>query len=427
MANPHGAQSIVAGPGTGKTEFLVERVAHIVDSGLARRDQISFLTFSRRSAGDIRRRVSAVLGSSGAPIDASTFHSLALRLLEAGTGVRPVPLTAPEQVGVVAGLLADENPDAWPSTYRGILGTRMFAAEIADFLTRCSERLLSPSDLEERALQRADWKGIPALFSRYRQALDDLGRTDYGTLLVSAVDHLGTTRGLELAEGFRFVVVDEYQDTSPAQAEMARLLSAPHGNLTVAGDPYQSIYSFRGAELRNVAAFTDQHPDAIRIVLDKSMRVPAEILESALRVVSSGELPGSAGPVQPADHRGRVEAYVFDQETAEADWIAREVEQMIGVEGMEPSKIAVLVRSKRELLKELSRALDRRNIPHDQPDTRLVDHPRCGYSTTWRPSPSRGPCVVRPHRASRPMPTAPCDGSCSGLCSRSDWARSASS
>ncbi len=375
MANPHGAQSIVAGPGTGKTEFLVERVAHIVDSGLARRDQISFLTFSRRSAADIRRRVSAVLGSSGAPIDASTFHSLALRLLEAGTGVRPVPLTAPEQVGVVAGLLADENPDAWPMTYRGILGTRMFAAEIADFLTRCSERLLSPSDLEERASQRADWKGIPALFSRYRQALDDLGRTDYGTLLVSAVDHLGTTRGLELAEGFRFVVVDEYQDTSPAQAEMARLLSVPHGNLTVAGDPYQSIYSFRGAELRNVAAFTDEHPDAIRIVLDKSMRVPAEILESALRVVSSGELPGSAGPVQPADHRGRVEAYVFDQETAEADWIAREVEQMIGVEGMEPSKIAVLVRSKRELLKELSRALDRRNIPHDQPDTRLVDHP----------------------------------------------------
>ncbi len=375
MASPAGPQLIVAGPGTGKTEFLVERVAHIVNAGLARRDEVSFLTFSRRSAANIKRRVTEAIGGSGAPIDSSTFHSLALRLLEAGSGVRPVPLTPPEQVRVVAGLLASEDPGAWPITYRGILTTRVFAGEIADFLTRCSERLLSPEGLAERAARRADWKGIPGLFSRYRQALEELERTDYGTLLVSAVELLRTRAGFELASGFRYVVVDEYQDTTPAQAEMARLLSAPHGNLTVAGDPYQSIYSFRGAELRNIAAFTDEHPEATRIVLDKSMRVPPEILESALRVVSSGELPGSAGPVQPAEHRGRVEAYTFDQETSEADWIAREVDHMISVEGLAPSSIAVLVRSKRELLRELARALDRRSIAHDQPDSRLVDHP----------------------------------------------------
>ena len=171
-------------------------------------------------------------------------------------------------------------------------------------------------------------------------------------------------------------MVDEYQDTSPAQAEMARLLAAPHGNLTVAGDPYQSIYSFRGAELRNIAAFTDRAPRRDRDRARQSMRVPAEILESALRVVSSGELPGSAGPVQPADHRGRVEAYVFDQETAEAEWIAREVEHMIGVEGIEPSKIAVLVRSKRELTQGAepgTRPQDTSRTTH--PTSRLVDHP----------------------------------------------------
>lgn len=375
VASPAGPQLIVAGPGTGKTEFLVGRVAHIVNAGLARRDEVSFLTFSRRSAADIKRRVTEAIGGSGAPIDSSTFHSLALRLLESASGVRPVPLTPPEQVRVVAGLLASEDPGAWPVAYRGILTTRVFAGEIADFLTRCSERLLSPDELAERAASRADWKGIPGLFSRYRRALEELARTDYGTLLVSAVELLRTPAGFELADGFRYVVVDEYQDTTPAQAEMARLLAAPHGNLTVAGDPYQSIYSFRGAELRNIAAFTDEHPQATRIILDGSMRVPREILESALRVVSSGELPGSAGPVRPAAHRGRVEAYTFDQETSEADWIAREVEQMISVEGVGPASIAVLVRSKRELLRELARALDRRGIAHDQPDSRLVDHP----------------------------------------------------
>src|SRR5690606_22692692 len=93
------------------------------------------------------------------------------------------------------------------------------------------------------------------------------------------------------------------------------------------------------------------------------------------RVVSSGDLPGAAGPVTPAPHPGRSETYLFDQETAEAEWIATEVERAIIVGGIDPSSIAVLVRSKRELIGELSRALDRRNIAHDPPTNRLVDHP----------------------------------------------------
>ncbi|HSO50359.1 MAG TPA: UvrD-helicase domain-containing protein, partial [Acidimicrobiia bacterium] len=127
VSDADGAQLIVAGPGTGKTEFLVQRVAHIVNSGQARRDQISLLTFSRRASADMRRRVGNALEGSGVPVDASTFHSLALRFLEAGNqGDRPIPLTPPEQVSLVAELLAAENSDDWPVTYRGILSTRGF-------------------------------------------------------------------------------------------------------------------------------------------------------------------------------------------------------------------------------------------------------------------------------------------------------------
>ncbi|MGH8871913.1 MAG: ATP-dependent helicase [Acidimicrobiia bacterium] len=376
LAETDGAQIVVAGPGTGKTEFLVRRVCVLIETAKARRDQIAVLTFSRRAAADIRRRVDASLPGSGMPIGASTFHSLALRLLEAGSGSeRPIPLTTPEQIGLVAELLATEDPDEWPVMYRGILATPAFAAEVADFLMRCSERLLSPEALEERATARADWRGIPGLFRRYRRTLEESGRTDYATLLVSAVRLLGEPEGQDLADQYRYVVVDEYQDTSPVQAEIARLLSRPHGNLTVAGDPYQSIYSFRGAELRNIAAFSEQHPGARRIVLGRSLRVPAQILDSALRIVSTGELPGSAGPVSPAAHTGRVETFVFDQETAQAEWIARDIEHQIRVEGRKPDTIAVLVRSKREMLNELSRALTRKGVPHDSPQSRLVEHP----------------------------------------------------
>jgi superfamily I DNA/RNA helicase/RecB family exonuclease len=376
LADTDGAQIVVAGPGTGKTEFLVRRVCLLVETGKARRDQIAILTFSRRAAGDIRHRVDEALGTSGMPVGASTFHSLALRLLEAASeSERPIPLTTPEQIGLVADLLADEDPGEWPVIYRGILTTPAFAGEVADFLMRCSERLLSPEDLDQRAEARADWRGIPGLFRRYRNRLEETGRTDYATLLVSAVSLLSRPEGQELAGQYRYVVVDEYQDTSPVQAEIGRLLALPHGNLTVAGDPYQSIYSFRGAELKNIAAFGEDHPQSRRIVLGRSLRVPAPILDSALRIVSRGELPGSAGPVSPAPHAGRVETYVFDQETAEAEWIARDIEHQIRVEHRRPSSIAVLVRSKREMLNELSRALSRKGVPHDSPQSRLVEHP----------------------------------------------------
>lgn len=376
VADTDGPQIVVAGPGTGKTEFLVQRVAHVVEQGLAHRNEIVVLSFSRRASGDIRRRIDESLGATGVPIDATTFHSLALRLLEAASGgaERPTPLTTPEQVRLVARILSREDPEAWPPTYRGILRSPAFAAEVADFLMRCSERLLTPEDLAVRASARMDWRGLPGLYQRYIDHLEEIDRTDYGVLLASAVELLGTDEGRRLASTYRYVIVDEFQDTSPAQAKIADLL-AVHGNLTVTGDPYQSIYSFRGAELRNVADFSVRHPGARRIVLDTSFRVPDAILSGALRVVSSGDLPGAAGPVRPAPHSGRVEAYIFDQETAEAEWIASEVEHTIEVEGLRPSSIAVLARSKKELFGELSRALSRRGIPHDPPESRLVDHP----------------------------------------------------
>lgn len=376
VADSDGYQVIVAGPGTGKTEFLVRRVEHIVNSGKAGRDEVVVLCFSRRAAGDLRRRVEDRIGITGIPVDVTTFHSLALRLLErAGEGDPPSVLTTPEQIGLVGSLLSEEDPEHWPVLYRGILATPAFAAEVADFLMRCSERLLGPEELGRLAAERADWKGLPELFQCYLDNLHAAGKTDYGVLLTSAVELLDSSEGRRLAKRYRYVLVDEYQDTTPAHAAMADRLSAPAGNLTVTGDPYQSIYSFRGSELRNVAGFAIAHPEARRQILTRSFRVPARILETAVRVVSSGELPGAAGPVEPAPGDGVVETYVFDQETAEAEWIASEVEEAIRIGQVPPASIAVLVRSKRELLNELSRALHRRGVPHDPPERRLVDHP----------------------------------------------------
>ena len=374
LAETNGRQVVVAGPGTGKTEFLIRRVGHLIKEGLARPDEVVLVSFSRRATARLRSRIESAMETSTVPVDVTTFHSLALRLIEATTsGDRPIPLTTPEQVAVVRELLTAEDTKTWPLIYRGILDTQPFATEVADFLLRCSERLLTVADLENLASERADWRGLPGLYHRYLNHLNELGRTDYGVLLTEAVDILGTDAGHQLASEFKYVLVDEYQDTSPAQAALAERL-AVNNHITVAGDPYQSIYSFRGAEVRNIAEFASK-PGTRRWILSESFRVPAEIMEPALRIVSGGDLPGAAGAVTPAPHVGVTETYIFDQETGEAEWIAREIEHMANVEALPLDRIAVVVRSKRHLVAELSRALTRKGIAHDHPDSRLVDHP----------------------------------------------------
>ncbi len=375
-----GPQLVVAGPGTGKTEFLVRRMVHLIESGVAKPGEIQFVTFSRRAAAETRGRILAGLTRTVPAIGSATFHSFALRLREAYLPNAHLELlTGPEQVSLVGDLLERENPSRWPAHLAGLLRSPTLAADVADFLMRAAERSLSPDDV--RAREIPDWKALPDLMERYAAELKSRNRLDYAQLIFSATELVEDPDiGSRVADQFRFLLVDEYQDTSPAQARLLEAIARHHHNITAAGDPYQSVYSFRGAEIENIARFPDRFRDseggtAKRIVLTTSFRVPATILDAALRVTAGGQLPGEAGPVVPASHPGSVETYVFDQGSAEADWIAGEVERLHLADGVPYHRIAILLRSKRTLLPELSRALSRQRIPHDAPDARLVDHP----------------------------------------------------
>lgn len=382
ISRTDGPQLVVAGPGTGKTEFLVRRAAHLLAEGRDPRT-LAVLTFSRRGAADLRQRIADQYGRSLGPLSVSTFHSFASRLLEAHSLAENLPqptlLTGPEQVALVAELLADSDPADWPLTYRAMMATRTFAADVADFLMRLAERRIDPDHLRQLADTRSDWRALPAFAQRYRETLAERHRIDYGTLLSVAVDLLES--GVPaLAEGTGHVLVDEFQDTSPAQADLLDALTSDHRNLTVAGDPRQSIYGFRGADLANIAGFPQRFRSAdgtpaLRLLLTESFRVPAPILAAARRVSASAPFPGEADPIEPAPHSGSVDVHLFDQASAEAEWVASQIERMHLLEAIPYRDMAVLVRSTRNLLPELSRALDRRHIDHDTPDVRLVDHP----------------------------------------------------
>ncbi len=382
-----GPQLVVAGPGTGKTQFLVDRAQHLISDCQIPAAAILVLTFSRRAAGDLRSRINTAIKGSSTGVAASTFHSLAYRVLEThavevlGWEVMPSLLTGPEQVALVEELLKSESAERWPVGFRGMLTSHTFADEVTDFILRSQESLLDDEVLAERVAARSDWQGLSDFRRRYLDELKARHRIDYGTLQTQAVRVLTDDAVQDrIAEQYPYVLVDEYQDTTAAQARFLELLTSRHRNITAAADPYQSVYSFRGAELTNVADFPAQFSDAEgnparRLVLSTSFRVPETILRAAERITAGGDLPGAAGPVIPAPHEGVVEAFVFNQQSEEAEWVAAEAQRLHLSSGIAYRDIAVLMRSKRRFLPELSRALERRRIPHDSPDTRLVDHP----------------------------------------------------
>ena len=382
-----GPQLVVAGPGAGKTEFLVRRVAHLIDQRGVPSSAVLAVTFSRRAAAGFGDRLHRAVAGPDGGVGASTFHSLAYRLLERhahdvlGWDSLPSILTGPEQVDLVSELLAGDPAGNWPVPFRRLLDSRTLAHEVTDFILRAREQLLDHADLARIARERRDWRALPGFIARYDSELDRRGRIDYGTLMSRAIQVLADRPHEESGvRPYRYVLVDEYQDTTRAQAVLLRWLVGPERNLTVAADPYQSIYGFRGTDLGNVQRFaedfllTDEHP-VRRWVLSTSFRTPVEILRAAERLTFGVDLPGAAGPVEAAAGPGRVEIRVFDQESAEAEWIAAQATRLRVEQEIPFHRMAVLVRTKRRLLRELSRALEQRSIPHERPDMRLADHP----------------------------------------------------
>jgi len=381
LAATEGPQLVIAGPGTGKTEFLARRCAHLVALGVAP-SSLAVLTFSRRAADRLTQRIQA--HTDGTPPRGVTFHSLAYRILETFApehlewDAMPTLLTGPEQVAVVRALLSTEPEADWSPTFRSILTTQTFAREVADFIMRSQEYLVDDEDLAARAASHPDWRGLPSFRRRYLDQLKSGRRIDYGTLQAQAVRVLAADGVADaIAHQFSHVLVDEYQDTTASQGLMIRLLASRHGNVTVAGDPAQSIYRFRGAEPGNILSFPEdfsQHGSVQTIVLTQSFRCPEQMLEAGRRLLGSAQST-YAGEIVPAPHQGSVEAYVFSQASEEAEWIAAEIQRMTLNDQIAASRVAVLVRTKRGLLNELSRALSRRGISHNTPDARLVDHP----------------------------------------------------
>jgi superfamily I DNA/RNA helicase/RecB family exonuclease len=388
---------VLAGPGTGKTTMLVEAVVDRVERDGMDPEQVLVLTFSRRAAGELRQRIAARLGRTVREPLARTFHSYAFGLLRREAMLRgePAPrlLTAAEQDLLIRELLRGDVDEfaarSWPEHLRPALTTRGFAEELRDLLMRAVERGVAPAELAAlgRRLGRADWCAT-ADFAQQYSAVTALRRPpayDSAELVGAAVDLLRTEPALlerERADRL-FVVVDEYQDSDPAQEELLSLLAGGGRDLVVVGDPDQSIYGFRGAEVDVIRRFPDRFraadgtPAAVAR-LDVSRRCGPTLLGATRRVAARlGGPPvhrrlNAADPTAP----GEVSVHVLASPSQEAAFVAGRLREQHLLHGVAWESMAVLVRST-SALPLLRRALSGAGVPVlvRLEEVRLADQP----------------------------------------------------
>ncbi|WP_327224685.1 ATP-dependent helicase [Streptomyces platensis] len=414
----HGPLLVLAGPGTGKTTTLVESVARRVRAG-ADPERILVLTFSRKAAVELRDRLAARLAvlegqSDGAPgtaggarragiPQATTFHSFCYALVrahqDADLFADPVRLlSGPEQDLVVRELLegqaelagAGRAQVSWPDELRACLTTRGFADEVRAVLARSRELGLGPEALGAfaRRTGRPDWSAAAAFLAEYLDVLDGQGVLDYAELVHRAV--LLAERSdvaAQLAAAYDAVYVDEYQDTDVAQVRLLRALAGNHGatgtpgspgrTLVAFGDPDQSIYAFRGADVNGILDLPetfrrgDGTPAPVA-VLGTSRRSGATLL-AATRLLTR-RMPLTRLPAQkvrahrepaPVRDGGRVEVYTYPTPGAELDNIADILRRAHLEDGVPWREMAVLVRAGGRSLPAVRRALTSAGVPLD--------------------------------------------------------------
>jgi DNA helicase-2/ATP-dependent DNA helicase PcrA len=358
---------LLAGPGAGKTRTLTHRAAYLLASGRAQPWEILAVTFSVRAAGELRLRLADLLGETVArAVMAATFHSVCARLLREHASVfgRTERYTIYDQGDmrrVIDWLLSDAE--------RGDIQRALAdygqpaSAEVLAEISRAKNALMSPDAYERSTSHR----GAPLIAAVWRASETELRRCnafEFDDLLACAVRLLSEHphRLAWLRQRWRWLLADEFQDTSHAQATLVDLLAGPDGNLCVCGDDDQLIHGWRHADPRHILCFHERHPSRAQIVLGRNFRSRTEILEAAVRCVSHNERRAGKALIAMRGSGGQVRVRAFANEYAEANWVAAQIADALAG-GTPPGEILALARTG-YATEPLQRALAHAGIPH---------------------------------------------------------------
>ncbi len=325
VLHTEGAVLVLAGAGSGKTRVITHRIAWLVSELGVFPWQILAMTFTNKAAGEMRERVGHAVGDSASQLWLGTFHSVGVRLLRqlAGyVGLQPTfsIYDTDDQQRVITRVM--KTLCISDVTHK----PKMFSS----YIDRAKNRCMGPHDprLKEMAISAFDKKAL-SVYQAYEKEMRLANAVDFGDLIMLPAQALASDPNVchNLAQRFRYVLVDEFQDTNFAQFELLKYLTSVHGNLCVVGDDDQSIYSWRGAEVGNILGFPKMFDGAEVIKLERNYRSTETILRASTAVVSRNTtrhgkvLWTDRGPGDP------ITLHVAASDRDEADWVARQIDR----------------------------------------------------------------------------------------------------
>jgi DNA helicase-2/ATP-dependent DNA helicase PcrA len=335
-----GPQLILAGAGSGKTRVLTHRIAYLLATEAARPDEILAITFTNKAAGEMRDRAGLLVGRRIRAMWVMTFHSACARMLRAHA----------DRLGYTRQFTIYDQADSRRLIKRcldelGVDPKRFTPAAIGSQISDAKNRLLDADDYGKKVGSFFE-QTVADVYRAYERGLHRMNAMDFDDLLVRAVDVLQMFDEVreQYATGFRHVLVDEYQDTNHAQYRWLRLLTKEHRNLMVVGDPDQSVYGFRGADIRNILEFEDEFVDAHVVKLEQNYRSTQTILDAANAVISNNRGRKPKNLWTELGQGDLIKVRELEDEHAEGRFVSGEIQRLVD-EGVSRAEIVVFYRT----------------------------------------------------------------------------------
>ena len=350
---------ILAGAGSGKTTVLVNRISYILQSGLCQPWNILAITFTNKAAGELKERICNTVPEGGGDIWAATFHSTCARILRRygdriGYTSHFTVYGTDDQKRLVKDILKQLGYDE-----------KIFSAkDVLAAISRAKDKMQKPQDLLKNAEFDSRAEAISKIYEVYQHRLQTSDAMDFDDLLCKAVELFEQEPEIlsYYQRQFKYIMVDEYQDTNRVQYQFVAMLAKLHGNICVVGDDDQSIYKFRGATIENILSFENTFKGAKVIRLEQNYRSTQTILDAANGVISNNNLRKGKTLWTQNPKGDKIEVRTCDSEREEALFIAKTI--MDGVsDGKKYSDFAVLYRTNAQS-NAIEQALSRSGIPH---------------------------------------------------------------
>jgi len=337
---------VLAGAGTGKTKVLTTRIANILLSNLAFPSQILAVTFTNKAAREMKERIEKLLAENGVSLNGylwlGTFHSIFLRILRkhpeaAGLKNNFTIIDTDDQIRLLKQLIEEHNIDE----------KRWNAKVLSAIIQRLKDSGITPDKIGGAEVPDFAFGKLALLYNAYQTRLKTLNSADFGDLLLHC--HTIFTRHPEtLAEyqrRFKYILVDEYQDTNAMQYLLLRMLAVEHKNICCVGDDDQSIYSWRGAEIANILKFEHDFPGAKTIRLQRNYRSTKPILATASRLIANNKSRLGKELWTEAEGGKKVRVISLWDDKKEAEYIGGEIEALQRLHGGQLNEMAILVRA----------------------------------------------------------------------------------